>query len=240
MIRRDKHNFIIQHNANYPDYLDGGDTASRTGLMAMCGSMPDLANLQRLVVLTGVSTYRIIRHPFQNSNGHPADSKDFRDWTDWRETSRDQVIAYCAGTKHGQITGPMHSAISRYAKSWFINKDFLLPHYKLTLNRAIFRRGSLVLRLFGYPFLMLHILFSAYLKPSAEQNQTIAMLAHYPDWMLRFFCKAHGDIAENMFTYWAGHLWRDQWEIGFAICEYIDHRTGLDLSNQYDQWSKYR
>lgn len=233
MIIRDNNNLIVQHNADHPEYRDGGDTASRTGLMAMCGSIDDIQNLEKLIVMIGVDNYKLVRHPKQKSNGHPAESKDFRDWTDPQETSRDQVICFAAGLKYGYQGSIVFRALHNYAKSCIINKDILLPHYKLTLYRAIGSQGSLISIVFGYPMLLLHLLFSAYLKPNAEQNQTIAMLAHYPDWLLRIYCKAHGNIAENMFKYWAGKPWRDQFEIGLAICEHIDQRTGLCESLVY-------
>lgn len=241
MIKRDVHNLIVQHLPDYPLYLDGGDTASRTGLMAMCGSIIDRENMPKLITTEKNQTPKLIRHPFQTSNGHPNDSDMFRDWTDPRETSRDQLIAFTAGypksfnyrIKLFRDELRVFWALYSHGSKWFINKDILLPHYRLTIFRAISAKPPLFLIIFGYPMMIMHLLFSALGKPNAEQNQTIAMLSHWPDWMLKAFCKLHGNIAENMFNYWAGYPFRDQYEIGFEICSYIDRRTNLDLALKY-------
>ena len=60
MIKRDNFGFIIQHNADYPDQADGGDSARSTGLMAMAGSSFDSKLLPYFIKDGG-----LVRHPLQ-------------------------------------------------------------------------------------------------------------------------------------------------------------------------------
>jgi len=209
MIKRDKYNYIGQHNADYPDYLDFGDCARSTGLMAMAGSEID----QKLIDTFVIEELKIVRHPFDPM------------WNKPEQTSRDQVMAWSAGINERNVEplakATCRAACYRYANYWFINKDVLLPHYKLALYRASKYNYSIFISILGWPLLLLHILYMCWIKPNAEQNQTIAMLRHFPLWTRKLYLNLHPNVEKNISDYFDGYPWRDQKEISAAINDYL-------------------
>lgn len=214
MIKRDHYGFIVQHNADHPEQADGGDTARSTGLMAMTGSI-----LDKILMVDLLVDDKVIRHPYQTSNGKDPSSPDFRNWTLPSETSRDQVLCYSAGVERAMLN-PRRSML-KYAQGWFVNKDILLPHNKLALYKAAYYGNpGVFITLFGYMFMFLHVIYNALIKPEAEQNQTIAMLRRFPT-LERLFYRLHPDIEGNLKAYFGGKPWRDQDEIAEALIQYI-------------------
>lgn len=211
MIKRDKYGYIGQHNADYLEYFDMGDTARSTGLMAMTGSAQDQLALVGLVKWdTQEKTLRVVRHP-----------EDPR-WSNYRLTSRDQVMCVAAGYKKHPVIKLLGKALLTYAKEGRVNKDILLPHYRLVLHKATYNVPSWLLAFSGYPLLLLHLLYNARVVPNAEQNQTIAMLSVMPHWWLKTFCFIHPNIRKNLMDYWGGKPWRDQEEIAIAILDWLE------------------
>lgn len=212
MIKRDKRNYIGQHNADYPDYFDMGDTARSTGLMAMAGSELD----QFLI-------WDLAKWDEHNKNlklaRHPDDIK----WSDYKLMSRDQVLCVAAGFYRRQSsTGyVIREAIYNYIIEKRVNKDVLLPHHRLSLSFAIRRKPSLWLKLTGYPLMLMHIFYNSWIVSDSEQNQTIAMLSVLPSGWLKLFCKLHPDINANLSAYWCGYPWRDQSEIKDQIIHWL-------------------
>ena len=214
MIKRDHYGFIVQHNADYPEQADGGDTARSTGLMAMTGSFAD-KDLMDYLIHFG----KLVRHPYQSSNGKDPSSPDFRNWTLPSETSRDQVLCYSAGVEKPMLAARL--AMLNYAQGWFVNKDILLPHNKLALYKAAYYNNpGVFITVFGYLFMFLHVIYNALIKPEAEQNQTIAMLHRFPT-LEKLFYRLHPDIEGNLKAYFGGKPWRDQDEIAEALIQYI-------------------
>lgn len=78
LIPRDAEGIINQEQGD--GSLDGGDSAHKTGVAAFCNSKPD-QSLLTVFEADGI----MVRHPTQ----HP--------WNNWRNCSRDQLLAYCAG-----------------------------------------------------------------------------------------------------------------------------------------------
>jgi hypothetical protein len=186
--------------------------------MTLCGSRFDKQLLGKFVI-----NGRLVRHPTQSSNGNTG--KDFRNWTDHKETSRDQLICFAAGCGHWFYPREVKDCLKYYANSWFINKDILLPHYRLALYVAARVKPPLHIKLFGYPLLYLHIVYQSLFKPDAEHNQTIALLAPFGDWWTQKFVDLCPDYAKALQDYWCGYPWRDQKEIYEAIIQYMRGRS---------------
>lgn len=218
MLIRDKNNYIGQHNAHYPNYLDFGDCSRSTGLMAMAGSEID----QKLMESFVTEELKIVRHPFDTS------------WNKPEQTSRDQVITWSAGVNSKNMNmidrTICRNACFRYARLWFINKDFLLPHYKLALYRAsTYKQYSFLISLIGWPLLILHIFYMCFIKPDAEQNQTIAMLQHFPKWTRKLYIDLHPDIEKNIRDYFEGYPWRDQKELSESLIKFLKEKYTVVL-----------
>lgn len=210
MIKRDSHGIIVQHNVDYPDYLDGGDSAARTGIMALCGSEQDQYNLSYF----SDYTFKLVRHPHQNQ------------WKDSSKTSRDQLIQWAAGVSRCPTKMCVIVCI-RYSESWFINKDFLSPDVLLYLYKCISRKAPMWLKITGYPMMFLSLLWSCFIVPNSEQNKIFCMCAVMGDWWLEKLVAWHPNLACNMMIYWCGYPWRDQVEIYNAICAYIQKRISV-------------
>lgn len=234
MIKRDEHGIIVQHNLNYPDQMDGGDSASRTGIMAMCGSKDDAILLSKFAYGFGG---QLVRHPFQTSNGRTGE--DFRNWADPKETSRDQLICWAAGVNvwtpivniknnpFGSETWKYISiaTIKTYAEMNFINKDFLPPHVRCALYIVAFQKPPLWIRLIAEPMMLLHLAWSAKFASDEEQNQTVCLCSIYGDeWVKRLY-DWHPNLYKNLMTYWDGKPWRDQKEISEAMIKFIESKV---------------
>lgn len=222
MIVRDQYGIICQHNRDYPDYLDQGDSAARTGLMAMCESPQDLHNITEFLTF-GKDGLKLVRHPHQLK------------WNDSALTSRDQLIQWAAGTRGAELA--CYWIARTYATSWFINKDFLAPDVRLYLYKCaegcgpweasthhpyVSNKAPFYIKLLGYPLMFLSILWSCYATPNEEQNKMIAMCSIYGRNWLRLLVRLHPSIVNNLNTYWGGHPWRDQPEIAEALINYIN------------------
>lgn len=204
MIKRDQYGIIVQHNLDHPDQMDGGDSASRTGIMAMCGSIQDGNRLVAFAFKDG-----LVRHPKQWG------------WADPEKTSRDQLICYAAGVHScGWVLSPRVVVIN-YARGNFINKDVLLPHVRFALYKAAGYLAPLWIRLLAKPMMIAHLIWSCRIRPNEEQNQTVCLCSIYGDWWIRKIYDWHPNLGANLYDYWAGKPWRDQKEIAENIMTFI-------------------
>ena len=92
MIIRDSYGIIVQRAWHTtPDQVpdDGGDSVSRTGLMASCGSNFDKSLLTYFVTFNG----DVVRHPFQEI------------WNKPELMSRDQLVPFIAGLNEAKLYG---------------------------------------------------------------------------------------------------------------------------------------
>lgn len=204
MLVRDTENIIVQHNRDYPAQADGGDSASRTGIMALCGSYVDKQLLSKFIT----NDWKLVRHPTQDK------------WNNPKLTSRDQLICWAAGL-HNDTTQWL--TIREYSKKFFINKDVLPPDVRLFLHLISNKRPSSALKFWGNLFLAAHVYYNTKIKPDTEQNQLICMLlalakvdARY-DKLLRKYIAQHKTLGTNLLQYWGGTPWRDQVEIFHAM-----------------------
>lgn len=206
---RDRHHIIIQHNYKEPSdesQYDGGDSISRTGIMAMCGSERDQLNM---VIQYWKTNGEIVRHPYQ-----PV-------WNEYREMSRDQLVCAAAGMNKRQ-------AETVRKRHWlFINKDFLAPDVKLHLAICADHWSKHTWGIIGYPWLILSILWSCYVTPNHELNQIMCMCIRAGRTYVKLLCKLHPNWILNINEYWGtyswahGH-WRDQKEIAAALISRVE------------------
>ncbi len=199
MIKRDNNGIIVQHCEGYPDYADGGDSAARTGIMALCGSKIDQNNLELFVIGN-----TLVRHPYQ------------REWSDTKKTSRDQLIQWAAGLN----TIENKHIVNTLVIGWFINKDFLPTDVQLYLCKAMGKTPSRLIKLLGYPMMFISLLWACFIAPKAEQNKMFCMMA-VMGWM-KLYNRLHYDLAGNIKEYWSGKPFRDQAEIAEAIISKIN------------------
>lgn len=213
MLVRDSYGVIVQHNRDFPEYTDAGDSLSRTALMAMCESERDHEMLYTFVIQD--ENFKV-----KGLARHPKDPK----WSDVNLTSRDQIICLC-GVRY--MTPRLKDTLAQYAYKGSVNKDILLPHHRLVILESCFLKAGFVNNVIGRIYLFFHILYNSWIVPSSEQNQTIAMLAAMPHWWLKLFCKLHPDIRANLREYWNGYPWRDQPELSDAIIKWLEREKYL-------------
>lgn len=188
MIVRDSYGIIVQQPS-----MDGGDSASRTGIMALCGSIRDQALIPRF------DDPALVRHPYQ------------KQWNDPALSSRDLLVCYSAGA----FAGAWDTRIRTYTRQWFINKDFLGLDVRLFLYKCAEAAPPVWLELLAPTFLFLSVWWNARVKPDAEQNQIVCICIVMGRPWIKLLNKLHPDLPGNITAYWSG--WRDQAEIGVAL-----------------------
>lgn len=189
MIVRDEHGIICQGDANDPSYKDGGDSASRTGIMSL-NSLLDSSLLPLFIT----ETNELVRHPTQKK------------WNDPKETSRDQLVAYFVSIRNSAVA-------HKYAKQWFINKDFLSPIVKLHFYKASGFSAPIWLKVLGKIEMALAMYWNTKIKPDEEMNQFTCVCIRL-GYARELFVK-HPNLVKNIREYFSG--WRDQREIGEAL-----------------------
>lgn len=207
-IVRDQHHIIIQHD--YKDPLnpigwDGGDSISRTGIMAMCHSPVDQFLLRSAFFK---ENGEVVRHPYD---------KDPR-WRDYKETSRDQIV--CAAAGYWFLAEKIRK------RHWaFVNKDILMPDVKWHLASCAIHWSRFLWAIPGIPLLFLSVLWAAYVQPQHELNQLLCMCVKTSKWHLKLLCKLHPDWEKNVNEYWwTGHgTWRNQKEIADALIQKVEY-----------------
>lgn len=198
MIKRDEYGIIVQHDPNVPEYADGGDSAARVGIMVAFGSSRDRIVLNWWQVMPNSGIYDCVRHPVQEQ------------WSNPKQFSRDQFVPFLAGLS----TKIAPHILDAFSGSW-VNKDFLLPDVQLHRALCLKAKVGMLLKISGYSFLWLSILWACYIKPKHELNQLACQcLIAGPKW-LRMLYVLHPNYDQNFRDYYSG--WRDQSEISTFI-----------------------
>lgn len=197
MIYRDSHGLIVQPDYNYEDYwnhTDAGDTASRTGIMALCGSDTD-----RLLLLI-MASLPLSRHPYDEK------------WSNPKLMSRDQLICLAAG----------FSIIPLQMKQvgWFINSDILTPSHKAHLKRCNKEEMSWLFQKISDLWLFCDMIWSTKVNPDLEQNQLICMLIVRGKPWAKLYTKLYPDFRAHLVQYWDS--WRKQPEIAHRMIDKIE------------------
>lgn len=229
MIKRDQYGIIVQHDPANPSYADGGDSAMRTGLMALCGSGQDSGNLARFNVInqSGSPTDLLVRHPYQFP------------WNNPNNFTRDQLICYAAGAKSSGATNVTKRIFKAAVKRGFraqnteydapgtIKKfpngpdllspsDVLFLAYTANANRLLI----LLLSIAGIPWFLLTLLVATKINPTGEQNQIICQCLTFGKFDTWLYTKLHKSWKAELILYWAG--WRGQIEIAQALITKVE------------------
>lgn len=187
MITRDEHGIIVQHPS-----MDGGDSLSRTGIMALCGSEQDREKIPFFEAKGAV----LVRHPYQSK------------WNDPNKTSRDQIV--CAAA-----SGLLKVPAWNYARTGKVNKDFLMPAVRLYLYKCAGSEAPLWIRTLGKVNLFIDLVWNTKIKPNDEMNQFACICIVMGPWWCDKLLSWHPDVIGNINGYWGN--WRNQPEIGAAL-----------------------
>lgn len=226
MIKRDKDLIIVQHRPGFPEYQDGGDSACRTSLMAMCESRID-KDLLPLFYLQKAN--KLVRHPYQ----YPFYRHE--------NFSRDQLLPMVAGLSVAGYDEIVRNIFWDHAKRYFLcqnDESYIYPGKKKELpdGRDILAPDHIWhlivcgkmwylywFGIIGYPWQMLSILWSAFIMKETEQNQLFCMVNM--SGLFKIYITLYGmdDFKKNMYDYFSG--WRDQKEIADFVIEYAERKA---------------
>jgi hypothetical protein len=197
MIVRDHLGIICQHSHDNPAFMDGGDSAARTGIMALDGA-PDSTLLYAFVD----EFNKLVRHPEQPN------------WNDHRNTSRDQLVQYSVS----MAWSPM---IKKYADGWFINKDFLSPLVRFYLYKCSGYKAPKWIELLAKIEMFFSLIWNTKIKPNDEMNQfaCVCIKLGYAKELIEM----HPNIFKNIREYWGG--WRDQIEVGEVLIKSLLYKA---------------
>ncbi len=222
-IKRDQWDIICQHSELDGAYMDGGDSARSTGIMAVAGSKDDKNNLTLFEYKIGTIT----RHPYQPP------------WNNPKNFTRDQLIPFMAGCYFAGANNVAKRTFTETRKRWFRAQntekdvvgstkqwpdgaDLLSPSDVLFL--AVSSRASypvlFLTSIIGIPWFLLTLLWTTKIKPDDEQNQIICQCLTFGRLATKIYVKLHPNYKKSLFSYWAG--WRDQREIAVAVAIKIE------------------
>lgn len=226
-IKRDAENIVIQHSRDDWSYADGGDSAMRTGILAWAGSHQDELNLGKFEIKPGL----FVRHPTQAP------------WNNPNNFTRDQLVCYVAGCFAAGYSGICERAfitavhrrlraqnteadVPGSTKHFPDGADLLMPDimYFLGICAGLPKFVLAGLAIFGYPMLVLNILWSTLVKPYGEQNQLICICSIVGVRTLKFYRWLHPNYQKALVQYWGG--WRDQMEIADKVINKIERLCG--------------
>lgn len=224
MIRRDTYGIVVQHSADFT-YEDGGDSAMRTSLLAVCGSREDISLLVAFNCPPNSGT--LVRHPFQAP------------WNNPNNFTRDQLTCFMSGAYAGGYYAMTKRVFIACVKRGFRaqNTEFDYPGTLKkfpngpdllspsdVLHLAVCAKYNILviglLSLLGLPWFLASIIWATRGNPWQEQNQIICQCLTMGKWVIRLYAKLHPDYKKNLREYWGG--WRDQAEIGEMLIAKVE------------------
>ncbi len=213
-IHRDELGIIMQHDIyDETKRCDGGDSANRTGLMALCGSAAD-QNVVYLFEQVGLG----MRHPTQEP------------WNNTGNFTRDQLTCLVAGlAKSGHVDAcnrllksheergwrcqNVDKDVPGSKKKWPDGPDWLAPDLRLHLRLCA--GVSSKYYFVGWAALAASLIYNTKIKPEGEQLQFICQVVIAgPTWLKRYK-QMHPDYRKSITDYFCG--WRDQPEIATEL-----------------------
>jgi hypothetical protein len=246
MIKRDFFSIICQHDPANPEYLDGGDSARATGMMAMAGSTGDQAFLEQFEVKDGY----LCRHPYQDLLKDETGKVIRGDFSNPNNFTRDQLVQFFGGLNKAtqqNTLGLRAIALARRVfwaharrlffcqnshdlegnqKVWWKSRDPLPPS---NIGQMILTAKLWPLYIF-LPFttlwLLIDIFFSAKFAQLEENNQIIALCDVYGVWALKLYCYLNPKWREGLIIYWGidEQFFRHQREIAQELISYIENK----------------
>ncbi len=224
MIKRDQYGIICQHSKTDPNYLDGGDSARSTAIMALAGSDEDKA----LIGVFESAFGTLVRHPHQVP------------WNNPNNFTRDQTIPLMAIYYATAWTNNLAKRVfTEIKKRGFRaqNTEFDYPGTKkpfpngadifspadvffLAVASRASRRVLVFTAILGIPWFILALLWATRIKPMDEQNQIICQCLTFGRLTTKLYTKLHPDYKAALLEYWGG--WRDQIEIATALIDKIE------------------
>jgi hypothetical protein len=100
------------------------------------------------------------------------------------------------------------------------NGDIVTPSVRDHFRRCAGLKSSFI----GNLFLIIDILFSAYIQPLAEPNQLICMLMTHEDKKyLKLWCKLNKNWKKAINVYWCG--WRNEPELALAMINRLEYES---------------
>jgi hypothetical protein len=229
MIRRGEKGIVCQHDPFDETYMDGGDSARVTGLLAMSGESLDRFLVDDFVNEDGLG----VRHPTQtrNNNNNP------------NNFTRDQLLCLMAGLNSSKTEFSESAAKKLFyshakraffcqnthdqknvKKLWYKSRDPLHPGQIGFLIQAARIRYLYPLLIFCYPFLLLELLVNVFVTPYRESNQILSVMNTSGSFWIKLYCKLHPNWKKPITDYWSGYPFRDQPEIAEIIINYIETR----------------
>ena len=213
IISRDSDGLIMQ---GPKEAADGGDSSHKTGFAAFCSSQEDFPHLFKFE-----SNGIMVRHPTQFP------------WNNWKNSTRDQLLAYVAGcwrAGHSDVNQRLLAAHAARLPSFTCQNtekdepgsvkippigDPLWPDDIMTLKIASGDSGAYSEPL-GQLWLQLSI-EGADPDITVEKNQLIVKSIICGK--LDLYVQCHPNYAENIRDYWSG--WRNQPQIADALISVI-------------------
>jgi len=185
---------------------DFGDSSRLAGLLAM------IDHPQQIDVSLYVKEGVVTRHPYEPCTNNP------------NNITRDQVLPLCAGLKaqggHSVIRDILNNTIRNgwqlpNTDHWCVGEikkfpdfpDILSPSAKLALELGARNKVSIFLLVFGYLWLFLDIIFSAFSK-KLEINQLLATIYLINPKMFKVFKLINKIYTLQLKNYWEG--WRNE------------------------------
>lgn len=218
-IHRDELGIIVQHDIYAPEVRgDGGDSANRTGLMALCESQPDM-DVIHMFEQVGLG----MRHPTQEP------------WNNTGNFTRDQLTCLVAGLarsgrdaackrllkshqERGWRCQNVDKDVPGSRKKWPDGPDWLAPDLRLHLRlcAGVDSRYYFV----GWATLAASLVYNTKIKPEGEQLQFICQVVIAgPEWVKRYK-RMHSNYKKAVTDYFCG--WRDQPEIAEALINLLN------------------
>jgi hypothetical protein len=206
-MKRDIQGIIIQTSGEDPNYEDGGDSSFSTGIAGFSGSKKD-----RDIMSFFIKDGKLVRHPFQQQ------------WNDSSKTSRDQVIAFYSGIhKRIDVSYELTNSCLKYANSWKVNKDILMPSHKLYLFKCAGATAPLWIYPLAYINQFFALIWDCFVTPNEEKNQAICMNIVFGKHWIRALLFFHPSLYRNVSDYFGG--WRDKECLGLIFTTKILKET---------------
>ena len=229
---------LYKDDKNYPveQHLDGGDSAVRMGILALCGKDSDIDKVESYEIQPGMLT----RHPTQ----YP--------WNNSKNFSRDQLMCFLAGLDKLKQRELCKRIFWSRARSFFFAQNterdipgstkYPWPHIFIRMEDGISEKRDFdfadplmpnniwaivkaaqiywlyPIALIGIPFYILSLITHTF-GNHGEENQMICEAAVHGKWALFLFKFINRNWKDVSFKYWSD---RNEIEYHDMLVEFLD------------------